>query len=205
MDLKCGGTPSIVISQKRYLPIGSKGSAEQTWQVPVCVRYRIAGRVERECFLLDKTSAEFKLTKASTCPSYLTANDSAAGYYISAYQGALLDSVVARGHDFMNSAEQLTLLNDTAYLVKSGDLKPGRALDAAAAYAGSPEREIVAQAVGMVSAQRRFVRANLVESYARFVRKVFGERAKALGWAAKPGEAGNTPAASSAGSVRRTL
>jgi len=188
VDLKCGGAPSVVLDQKRYLPIGSQTSAEQSWQIPVCVRYRTANGIGKECFLLDKPNAEFKLTKASSCPASLTANDSAAGYYISAYQGGLLETLIARNSDFMNSAEQLTLLNDMASLVNSGDLKPGRALDAAAAYASSPERLIVAQAVRMVDAQRRFVPAGLLEKYARFVRKVFGERAKALGWVSKPGE-----------------
>ncbi len=193
VELKCGGAPSVVLSQKRYLPIGSKGSAEQIWQVPVCVRYQTGAGVASECFLLDKSSAEFKLSKASACPANILANDHAAGYYISAYhsqgaQGGLLDNLIANGGDFLNPAEQLMLLNDMASLVSSGDLKPARSLDAAAAYANSPERQIVAQAMAMVAGPRRFVPPNLVDNYARFVRKLFGDRAKALGWAAKPGE-----------------
>jgi alanyl aminopeptidase len=95
VTLKCDGAPSVTLSQKRYLPVGSKGSTAQTWQVPVCVRYQTGNGVEKECFLLDKASANFKLTKAPGCPSLIAANESASGYYISSYQGDLLDKMVA--------------------------------------------------------------------------------------------------------------
>ncbi len=190
--LKCGDAPSVAFSQKRYLPIGSKGSTEQTWQVPVCVRYRTAIGIERECFLLDKSSAEFKLTKASGCPALIAANESASGYYISAYQGDLLGKMVAQGPEFLNPAEQLTLVHDVSSLAGSGDLKIGRALDVAVNFASSPEREIVAEAKGIIAGPRRFVPPALQENYARFVLKTFGARARSLGWSAKPGEAQET-------------
>jgi alanyl aminopeptidase len=186
--LKCDGAPTVALSQKRYLPIGSKGSAKQTWQVPVCVRYRSGKGVEQECFLLDKASADFKLTKASECPSLIAANESASGYYISSYQGNLLDKMVAQGPEFLNAAEQLTLIHDVSSLAGSGDLKIGRALDAAVSFANSPEREIVAQAKDIIAGSNRFVPSSLQANYGRFVVKVFGDRARSLGWSAKPGE-----------------
>jgi len=186
--LKCEGPPSVSLSQKRYLPIGSGGSTAETWQVPVCVRYRTGKGVERECFLLDKSSADFKLTKASGCPALIAANESASGYYISSYQGDLLDKMVAQGQEFLNPAEQLTLLHDVSSLAGSGDLKIGRALDAAVSFANSPEREIVAQAKDIIAGPEGFVPSALKGNYARFVEKIFGARARSLGWSAKPGE-----------------
>ncbi len=188
VTLKCDGPPSVALSQKRYLPIGSKGTAKQIWQVPVCVRYRTGKGVEQECFLLDKASGDFKLTKASGCPSLIAANESASGYYISSYQDDLLDQMVAQGSEFLNPAEQLTLIHDVSSLSASGDLKIGRALDIAVKFANSPEREIVAQAKDIIAAPKPFVPKALESNYARFVEKVFGERARRLGWSAKPGE-----------------
>jgi len=186
--LKCDGAPTVGLSQKRYLPIGSKGSAKQTWQVPVCVRYRSGKGDEQECFLLDKASADFKLTKASECPSLIAANESASGYYISSYQGNLLDKMVAQGPEFLNAAEQLTLIHDVSSLAGSGDLKIGRALDAAVSFANSPEREIVTQAKQIIAGPKRFVPKALEANYARFVERIFGDRVRRLGWSAKPGE-----------------
>ena len=186
--LKCDSAPAVALSQKRYLPIGSKGSANQVWQVPVCVRYKTGHGVHQECFLLDKASADFKLTQTSVCPSLIAANESASGYYISSYQGNLLDKMVAEGSEFLNPAEQLTLIHDVSSLSGSGDLKIGRALDIAVSFANSPEREIVAQAKDIVAGPERFVPKALKENYARFVEKIFGARARSLGWSAKPGE-----------------
>lgn len=186
--LECSGAPAVRLSQKRYLPIGSKGSAAQVWQVPVCVRYRSGNGIERECFLLDKASADFKLRKASACPAMIAANESASGYYISSYEGALLDKMVAQGPEFLNSAEQLTLIHDVSSLAGSGDLKIGRALDAAVRFANSPERQIAAQARGIIGSARRLLPPELLDNYARFVLKVIGERARRVGWSAKPGE-----------------
>jgi cytosol alanyl aminopeptidase len=188
VTLKCDGPPSVSLSQKRYLPIGSSGSSGQTWQVPICVRYRTGKCVERECFLLDKSTADFKLTKASGCPALIAANESASGYYISSYQGDLLDKMVAQGSIFLNPAEQLTLIHDVSSLAASGDLKIGRALDAAVSFANSPEREIVAQTKNIIAGPEPFIPPALKDNYARFVEKVFGARARSLGWSAKPGE-----------------
>jgi len=186
--LKCDGPPSVTLGQKRYLPIGSKGSAAQTWQVPVCVRYRSGKGVEQECFLLDKANADFKLTKASGCPSLIAANESASGYYISSYQGNLLDKMVAEGTEFLNPAEQLTLVHDVSSLSASGDLKISRALDVAVSFANSPEREIVKQAKDIIASSKTFLPKTQEANYARFVEKVFGARARSLGWSAKPDE-----------------
>ena len=53
-ELTCdkGKPPSLALRQKRYLPVGSAGSADQRWQIPVCVRWG-AGKAEgRACTLL---------------------------------------------------------------------------------------------------------------------------------------------------------
>ena len=40
-SLRCeaGQPPKLALSQARYLPLGSEGSADQKWQIPVCARY----------------------------------------------------------------------------------------------------------------------------------------------------------------------
>ena len=185
--LKCDGAPAIGASQKRYLPIGSTGAAEQ-WQVPVCVRYPTAGGPKSECFLLDKPAAEFKLTKAASCPAYLTANDASTGYYIASYQGELLQKLLNSGNEFLSASEQLTLLSEVSYLAIAGDIKESKALDAALAFSRNPERQIVSKAQGMVAGVRNLVPDDLLPNYARFVSKAFGMRAAELGWQAKPGD-----------------
>ena len=187
-SLKCDGAPRVALSQKRYLPIGSSGSNSQTWQAPVCIGYEAGGATQQECFLLDKPSAEFRLTKANSCPAYLSANHAASGYYITAYEPALLHNLLTSGAASLDAAERLTVLHDLNSLANAGDARTAEVLDAAFAFSKDPERQVVSQARNMIAGVRRLVPSNLKPKYAQFITKAFGERAAQLGWSAKPGE-----------------
>ena len=190
--LRCDGPPTLALSQQRYLPLGSKGDSAKLWEIPVCVGYPAAAGETKECFLLDKASAEFRLTKTAACPAALNANAGAAGYYIADYQGDLLAKLLTPGNATLNPAERRTLLNDLQSLADAGDIAPSRALAAVPAFANAPEREIVVQAQRMVTEAKPFLDPALNANYARFVREVFGERARRLGWSAAPGDDADT-------------
>jgi cytosol alanyl aminopeptidase len=96
--------------------------------------------------------------------------------------------LIGEGSEFLEPAEQVTLVNDLSRLASAGAVKASVALDAVPVYGKSNQREVVAQTEEILSAMRPFVPANLRENYARFVRKVYGGRAAALGWSSKPGE-----------------
>jgi hypothetical protein len=90
--------------------------------------------------------------------------------------------------DYLNAAERMTLLNDLTSLLNAGEIRQGEVLTAAAAFAQAPDRQIVGLAQGVVSETRRFLPAELLPNYARFVQQTFGARARQLGWSAKPRE-----------------
>jgi alanyl aminopeptidase len=190
VTLNCSAAPALSLAQKRFLPTGSAGNAGQVWQTPVCVRYLTARGDQKECFLLDKPAAEFRLTHATACPANLSANASAAGNYITRYDSTLLAKLLAG--DYLNAAERMTLLNDLTSLLSAGAIPQADVLAAAAAYAKAPERQIVGLAQGVVAETRHFLPANLLPNYARFVQTTFGARAEQLGWSAKPGEDSDT-------------
>jgi cytosol alanyl aminopeptidase len=191
VKLNCQNAPSVTLAQKRYLPVGSEGSKDQTWQIPVCVRYKTTNGVAQECFLLTQPRQDFKLTKSSACPALLWANDHASGYYVDSYSDEMRSQLIAQS-GFLDGAEQVTLVNDLARLANAGDLKESVALAAIPAFANSNTREVLEQAEGILNGARAFVPANLRPNYARFVHKSFGERADALGWSPKPGEDADT-------------
>lgn len=187
-EMKCGATPRLAVSQKRYLPVGSAGSSTEIWQVPVCVRYESPRGPQTECFLLDRAQAEFSLTKTSSCPTLYTANDSAVGYYVTAYPEAHMRRLIESGSRFLTPAERRTLLYDMRALVKAGEASESQVLEAVPQFAEAPEREIVTEAQNATIAVRRTVPAELRPNYARYIRKAFGQRAADLGWSVKSGE-----------------
>ncbi len=71
---------SVNMKQSRFLPLGSKGSTDSRWEIPVCMSYAVAGDKQRTCLLLTETEQNFDLP-ASQCPDYLMPNADSAGYY----------------------------------------------------------------------------------------------------------------------------
>jgi cytosol alanyl aminopeptidase len=192
VELKCTGQPRVALGQKRYFPLGSTGSQGTQWQVPVCVRYQAGDSPATECFLLDKPSAEFPLKSASSCPAGISANAGGTGYYITSYQGGLLEKELGDGSEWLNAAERVTLLHDLKTLADSGDAKESAALAAARTFANSKERQLAAQAREIVGGARDLVPPALRPNYAAFIRKTFGARAAELGWSAKPDDDADT-------------
>ena len=191
VELKCSGSPRVSLTQKRYLPLGSTGIQGAQWQVPVCVRYQ-GGDNSTECFLLDNPSAEFPLKNASACPAAIFANANGSGYYITAYRGGLLETLLAKGSDWLNATERLTLLHDLKALADSGDATESAALSAAGAFAQSSERPLGEEARGIVGGARDMVPPALRPNYAAFVRRTFGAGAAKLGWKAKADDTADT-------------
>jgi cytosol alanyl aminopeptidase len=191
VDLKCDGAARIELSQTRHLPVGSTGAQKQIWATPFCLRYPGDSGPQRECFLLDSTTAEFRLSKTRSCPAYLNANDNAAGYFVTAYGGDLLSKL--RDHqDSLNAAERMTLLHDRIALADAGHAQISDALSVAASFAGAPERQISDQVQTLLVNVRKVLPADRAPNYARFVRKLFAARAEVLGWSPRAGENDDT-------------
>lgn len=189
--LRCDtpGGPTLYLSQKRALPLGSTGSTDQTWQVPVCVRYGEGDSTHRECTLLTQASTEWILPSAKSCPAWVLANADGAGYYRVLYEGDLLSRLLADHGRLLSPAERVATLGDVQALTAMGEIKAADALALAPQFAGDPVRQVVGSAIGITGRVREnLVPQELLPNYARFVDKTFGERARRLGWNAAKGE-----------------
>ena len=73
-----GDTARMTLKQSRYLPLGSEGDPDRTWQVPVCLRYGGDSQQRERCTLLD---AAEKAIALDFCPEWVVPNSGGAGYY----------------------------------------------------------------------------------------------------------------------------
>ncbi len=174
--LRCNqNQPSLQLTQKRYLPLGSPGrknSDSESWQIPVCVRYPDSS----ECVLLTKHADEVRLTKTSTCPAWFISNAGASGYYHATA-------------DLKAAANEITLpelvgsLGDIKALVESGGEKASDALSVVPGFASYPERHVVDADTDLASlTEDLFMPADTWPRAASFIDNVFGPRARELGW-----------------------
>ncbi|HVT60125.1 MAG TPA: M1 family metallopeptidase [Thermoanaerobaculia bacterium] len=195
VELRCeDGSPRLLLSQKRFLPLGSKGSDKQLWQVPVCVRWGNQTAPSRVCTLLAAESAELPLPvgtggSGSSCPEWVLGNAGGLGYYRVHYRGNLLARLLGGGAQALTLPERVGALHDAAALADSGDLSMREALALVPVYAHDPSRHVVEATVALaVRIRDHLVPERLLPSYARFVEQTFGEQARALGFTPHPGE-----------------
>jgi alanyl aminopeptidase len=194
VELACaaGKTPTLKLTQKRFLPLGSPGSPPMTWQIPVRVRYAAGGKQGHARTILAKAEGELALTGAAGCPDWMQANDSGLGYYLVAYQGGLLAKLLHGGAPQLTTDERVGLLGDARLLTTSGDLEVGEVLAELAPFALSPERQVVEATIEQVRRLREMVSDPDRPRYAALVQRLFGDRARALGWAPAAADDGNT-------------
>jgi len=207
VELQCaaGSPPHLALRQQRYLPLGSRGSPDRTWQIPICVRYGRGQQEGRQCTLLSQPAAEMTLD-GKGCPDWVLGNDAAGGYYRVRYQGDLLQRLL-RQSKRLTIAERLSVFGDVQALVHAGQMPASEALSILPKLVGEPERHLVASTAaflgGEAASRGRLVSlASSVSDYlvpeherpklARFVEKLYGAKARALGWKRKPGESEDT-------------
>jgi alanyl aminopeptidase len=194
-ELTCdkGKPPALALRQKRYLPIGSSGSADQVWQIPVCVRWG-AGKTEgRACTLLAERTGALPLTKpdgaAAPCPEWVVLNAGSAGYYHAGYTGKALGALLKGGGKHLRDIERLSVARDLSAIVGGGDLPVGEALGRLPDILADPSPQILGSAQDVVQRLHpRMIPDDVRPAFARFVTKTFGARARAIGWQAKRGE-----------------
>jgi len=193
VELVCGGggPPRLALTQSRLLPIGSKGSASALWQIPICVRSGTGGVEKRDCKLLTKEKDEMPLS-LSACPDWVLANDGEAGYYRALYRGDLLSKLLKEGLDHLSVPERVGLLDDVGSLADAGRIPVGEALALAPLFAKDPNRHIVSATVRLASIRRDLIPEPLRANYSRFLREMYGERARSLGFLDQPADDDDT-------------
>ena len=188
--LECGGSvPTLRLSQQRFLPLGSIGSADQVWEIPVCVRYPAGQSEARACELLSHKSDQLQLPKSGGCPAWVEANAAAVGYYFDLYEGKLLDALLKNDAQVLTLPEKVALVGNLSSLTRNGKIALGRALALAPSLAQDPARQVVTKTMEITTGlQDNLVSQDLLPRYRQYLLDVYGTRARDLGWKRKEGE-----------------
>jgi cytosol alanyl aminopeptidase len=187
INLHCSARgASLDLTQTRLSPLGAAATPGSRWKIPVCVTYGQGAAKHEACTLLTDPSATLPLQGA--CPTLVFANTGGRGYYVASYGGKLLAHLAA-DRKALSSSEYASVLYDIRALVQSGAVSGGEALRWIRDAANSHDRYVVTAAIELTA----FVRDTLVTDadrgqFVAFVDRTFGARARALGYAPRPGE-----------------
>jgi cytosol alanyl aminopeptidase len=193
VKLTCSQSPVLHLQQKRYLPLGSKGSTDEVWGVPVCVRYGTGDQGSSDCTLMTQAAMDWKLPSAKGCPAWIEANGNAVGYYRVDYEHSLL-TALADGDVIqrLNAPERLDFMGNAASLAKGGILPDADALGLVGTFHNDPEHDVVQNAAELaLDPLEHMVPPDLEPNYQRFLLKNFQARARQLGWTPRAGEDDN--------------
>ena len=194
VDATCveGKPPTLTLAQERLVPTGAVGAEARRWQIPVCVRWGSKRDSGRACTLLGATMATLVLEDAKGCPEWIVPNADARGYYRSWPKGSWLDALaraaLARKSP-LSPAERVGLVGDLAALVESGHVPLADALATISRLAQDDDEAVVAATLAPIGdLERRVLSDEQRPGFARLVQKLYGARARALGWTPRAGE-----------------
>ncbi len=193
MECNQGVSPQLNLQMSRYLPLGSTGSSQELWQIPVCFEYGTGNRESSECILLDKESKQIAMEGAASCPGWYFANRDGWGYYHVKYPEDQLNQLLKNGGEVLTIAERMSLINDFDALMQSGQMPAGEVLSYFPTLLQDPNRYIVNGTSEILTKMRRpLVNEEIRPQYARFIRNLYGPKANELGWKSKPDDTENT-------------
>lgn len=182
------GQGAVQLRQSRYLPVGSAGSRQQSWQVPVCIRWA-AGRGEPQvtCALLEEPEGRVALP---ACPTWIHPNADGAGYYRFALEGVAL-AALRRAWGALGDREQIAFADSLDAAVDAGALPAADLYRSLEPLARSTVRSVATAPMPPI----RFAYDHLVEesmrpNVSRFAARLYAPALRRLGWTPRRGEDG---------------
>ncbi len=189
--LACGATTSLVVSQRRFAPVGVTAAEPLRWAFPACFEFGDEAKGREVCVLVKDMRQVVPLPGAA-CPQWVVANRSGIGYFLPQLSPALYASLRKAG-GVLSSDDYIPILGDLNLLVQSGAVTYDVALPLAASVAGSADPRVVHASLAIPEdLPPPLIAPENVDRFAAWVRQHYGAQARTLGWLPRPGETADT-------------
>jgi alanyl aminopeptidase len=175
------GCSTVMLTQRRFLPVGSSGDANRTWKIPLRIDYETKGNELQLATMMGKARESLVIKSEPSDLDWLFLNHGGAGYFDSAYPSELFSNLLQTGSKKFSAAERMTLAHSISETVRSGDLPFGEALALQPQLLADPERRVVEMAAGFMRVRQR-IPPEVQANYKRFVLKTVGGLIKGVSW-----------------------
>jgi alanyl aminopeptidase len=184
------GTAELRLKQSRFLPLGSTGSKDQRWQIPVCARYELGGAVKETCMLLSEPTGVIGFEKGQ-CPTWVMPNAEAAGYYRFALAPADLEKLRTRGYKKLSTRERYGLATAMIAGFDNGTVTAKDLMRALPSFATDSERSVAGMPADFLSWARQKLATDAdLPALAAYVNKMYLPVRQRLGFRDQIGESG---------------
>ncbi len=148
LDWQCSGQQvSVKVKQSRYLPLGSDGSVERKWHLPVCLSLlstvESAGNSTQPlCAIV--TEVEQVLETQGACPVAIMPNYEGKGYYRFSYDKRHWESLLGQLAQ-LSAAEKYAVADNLAAAFRAGDVDANFYLTAVQQFIRQSNWDLVAE------------------------------------------------------------
>jgi alanyl aminopeptidase len=190
IDVECGaGKPALIVSQQRYLPLGSTAQATQTWGIPLSVRYSDNGTIREQKGIVNGATSRVELTQAQSCPAWVMPNAHGSGYYRFAlapkYQKALSGAFAQ-----LDEREQRVYADSVTSAYGAGQLTPSQLTAALPQFTTASVRQTVTAGLGALrNMEEQLITTDAErDAFHQHVASIYRPRLDQLGLSPKEGE-----------------
>jgi alanyl aminopeptidase len=193
---KCeNGSAELTVEQSRYLPVGSEGDADKSWDFPMCVRYGAKGETQTSCKLVTSKQATVSLDTDS-CPSWVMPNADGAGYYRFALPQKELNALMDSGWGTLGAREKLALADAVRAGFNNASIESKAVYGTLGKFAGSGIRHVEKIPMKLLKFKRDYLAPARGDKSGKQVlqrgRKLFRPAFRELGWNSSKGEKSET-------------
>ena len=182
--LACDGSPRLHLKQSRFLPVGSSGDANRSWQIPICARYgggKPGKETKEACALLAAPEGDLPL--GGTCPDWVFPNADATGYFRFTLAPTDLVALRTKGLSRLTVRERVAFGASLRSAYSRGALSMQDAIEAAAPLVSDPHREVVRNPMRLLGEAHDWLYDDpLRTSVETYGRKLFHGAYERLGW-----------------------
>ena len=186
MAVQCEGeTRRLTLKQSRYFPVGSPGNAEQTWSIPICVRYEAGGEVRSQCTLLTEQEGALDF-ESDQCPTWVMPNDDAAGYFRFALDPDGMGALRRHGWRSLTPREKLAVADSVRSGFDNASLAANDVYASLSVFVESDVRPVATTPMGLIRfAADHVLSEDLRPRAQRHGQRLYRSQYRRLGWGAR--------------------
>jgi alanyl aminopeptidase len=167
IEVGVGPDGVVTLSQRRFLNHGVE-APDQTWKVPVRLRYHDGETIKTHSVMLDQKSVEFDL---GDDVEWVFPDDGAHGYYRWILPRSMMVDLAENSTERLEATERIVFVGNAAALLDAGRISGGDYLRVLNLFAGDPEPEVVSTVVsGLGKVEGAFVPDAERDRFAAYVR-----------------------------------
>jgi cytosol alanyl aminopeptidase len=179
----------LELRQRRYRSIIGENVAEQTWHVPIVLRYGVGSTVKEFRFLLTKPTEEVHVPGLDQA-NWVYPNAGEMGYFTWSLAPDLANALTNRALIPLSDIERLGLLDAAGLAVRSGTLPADKALNLLLSCTSDSAAEIKDRVVGDLAAmERTYANGDNRPAFAKLIRSTLRPMLDSIGFEPRPSEA----------------